>query len=78
MGYFANGTEGDFYYDKYCIRCVHMLEDHSCPCSDTHLLWDYDECNNKDSILHKMIPIDKHSGNQQCIFFKTKRKEAKC
>ena len=71
MGYFSNGTEGGIYEDQYCNRCVHMHEDYNCPCLDAHMFWNYEECNKKDSILHKMIPRTENDlGNEQCIFFK--------
>ena len=71
MGYFANGTEWMMYEEEYCVRCVHELgPEYGCPCSDAHSHWNYDECNNDDSILHKMIPINKEGFNDQCIFFK--------
>ena len=71
MGYFANGTENMMYVDKYCERCVHELgPENGCPCMDAHLHWNYDECNNDDSILHKMIPRNKEGFNDQCVFFK--------
>ena len=70
MGYFSNGTEGMLYEDKYCEKCVHYHPEHNCPCLDAHMLWNYDECNKKDSILHKMIPLLEDSpGNGECIFF---------
>ena len=72
MGYFANGTEGEIYHETYCYRCIHMLpEPYGCPCDTAHLLWNYDECNNDNSILHKMIPR-KGVKNKQCIFFAQK------
>ena len=68
MGYFANGTEGEIYENRYCSHCVHYHEEYSCPVLQAHVLWNYDECNKPDSLLHKMIP---RAGveNQQCIFF---------
>ena len=69
MGYFANGTEGEYYEEHYCRDCVHNLEKYGCPCLDAHLMWNYDECNNKDSILHKMIPR-KDAENLECIFYR--------
>jgi hypothetical protein len=69
MGYFPNGTSGTIYQEEYCDRCVHMLPERGCPCDTAHMLWNYDECNKKDSILHKMIPINKKGFNEQCIFF---------
>jgi len=71
MGYFPNGTSGMMYEDEYCDRCIHMIPEKGCPCYDAHTLWNYDECNNKESILHKMIPINKDGYNEQCIFFDT-------
>jgi len=70
MGYFANATEGDIYEGMYCDHCVHNLEEYGCPCLDAHMMWNYDECNNKDSILHKMIPRGEENGNLQCLFYK--------
>lgn len=70
MGYFANATDGDIYDRDYCNKCAHMLKEPlGCPCHTAHLLWNYDECNNKDSILHKMIPRDENGFNKKCIFF---------
>ena len=70
MAYFSNGSEGDFYEAKYCRRCVHMHPAHGCPCWDAHLLWNYDECNKPNSILHKMWPREGcHNG--VCMFFVT-------
>ena len=68
MGYFANGVEGDMYDALYCGRCVHYLVDYGCPCRSAHLLWNYDECNKDDSLLHKMIPREGPE-NKKCIFF---------
>ena len=69
MAYFANGTEGMMYEDEYCSKCVHMHEEHGCPCWDAHQLWNYDECNKPDSILHKMIPFRDDSFADKCTFF---------
>lgn len=68
MGYFSNGTEGDMYTEQWCGRCVHDLPDHGCPAMLAHWLWNYDECNKPDSILHKMIPREGcHNG--RCFAF---------
>ena len=72
MGYFSNGTEGMMYEEEYCDNCVHKHKEHNCPCLDAHMLWNYDECNNNDSILHKMIPRDEKGYNQKCIFYARK------
>jgi len=74
MGYFSNGTEGMQYAAKWCNKCVHNHEEHGCPCMDAHALWNYDECNKKDSVLHKMIPRDALGNNAPCIFFKKEGK----
>ena len=71
MGYFPNGTSGMMYEDEYCDKCVHMLLEFGCPCMDAHTLWNYDECNNGNSILHKMIPRNKNGFNERCIFFRS-------
>ncbi len=71
MGYFPNGWAADRYDEQYCSVCIHMLpEPYGCPCQTAHMIWNYGECNNKGSILHKMIPRDKDGFNQECIFFR--------
>ena len=70
MGYFSNGSEGHDYEAKWCDHCVHINPLlHGCPCWDMHLLYNYEEANNDNSLLHKMIPIDKDGNNMQCLFF---------
>lgn len=72
MGYFPNGTAGEMYEAQFCDRCIHNLEDHGCPCLTAHMLWNYDECNKEESILHKMIPRNAEGWNQQCVFYAPK------
>lgn len=74
MGYFSNGTEGDSYIDSVCSKCVNHGNVGGCPCMMAHVLWNYEECNKPDSILHKMIPRTKE-GNGKCIFFFEKSDE---
>ena len=69
MGYFSNGMEGMIYESQYCDKCVYSLDTHGCPIWGAHLMWNYDECNKKDSVLHKMIPRDNNGENMECIFF---------
>jgi hypothetical protein len=63
MGYFANGTDGMAFEDYYCSRCIHYLK---CAVWEAHIIHNYNECNNKDSILHMLIPRDEHGYNQKC------------
>jgi hypothetical protein len=65
MGYFSNGTEGDLYENRYCMRCWHQGD---CAVWDAHMLYNYDECNNKESILHILIPRDGIK-NLECKMF---------
>ena len=67
MGYFANGTEGMIYEDKYCDHCKRMI-DGICPIWDLHQLHNYNECNNKDSMLHELIPV-RNTTNLKCNYF---------
>ena len=69
MAYFSNGSEGMAYESRWCDRCVHQHPVHSCPCWDVHMLYNYEECNNPASILHKMIPLLPSGGNGVCLFF---------
>jgi len=70
MGYFSNGTEGMDYEAEYCDKCVHMQDEHN-PCAVlmAHMILNYDECNNKDSILHMLIPRGESGGNKKCKMF---------
>jgi hypothetical protein len=71
MGYFSNGTEGMEYEAQYCDRCVHQKpDDGGCAVWLAHMLHNYDECNNNDSILHLLIPrTDGGLTNGQCAMF---------
>ena len=69
MGYFPNGTAGIDYEERFCWNCIHYHEEFSCPCLDAHILWNYEECNKKNSILHKMIPRDRDGHNKKCLFY---------
>lgn len=75
MGYFSNGTEGDIYEEKYCNKCVHLLEQYGCPCLLAHLMWNYEECNKPDSVLHKMIPRTADGWNGKCFAFQEAKGE---
>jgi len=69
MGYFSNGSEGELYYEDFCSRCIHD-KDQSCPVWGAHLMYNYQECNNADSILHMLIPRSPDRlSNEQCLLF---------
>ena len=73
MGYFSNGAEGDIYADEYCSKCVHDNEKTGCPVWFLHMIHNYKECNNKDSMLHVLIPRNKDGSNQKCKMFYAKK-----
>ncbi len=71
MGYFPNGDAGIIYEARWCERCIHNPEDpdvEGCAVMLAHLLHNYDECNNSDSILHLLIPRGELD-NEQCKMF---------
>ena len=55
MGYFSNGSEGFDWEAANCTSCVH--ED-GCAVRMAHLVHNYNECNNPESILHMLIPYE--------------------
>lgn len=70
MGYFPNGTSGMAYEEQYCDKCAHSKCEGGCAVWLAHLLKNYDECNNEDSILHMLIPRDEETGfNKKCLMF---------
>lgn len=69
MGYFSNGTEGALYYEQFCDRCVHD-ENQGCPIWNAHLMFNYQEGNKPDSVLHILIPrSDDKLSNEACRLF---------
>ena len=69
MGYFSNGTEQLIYEETHCAKCANA-DDDGCVIMLVHLLHNYDECNNPDSILHLLIPRDEKGWNKQCAMFR--------
>lgn len=73
MGYFSNGTEGESYEAQYCSKCAHQNGpdgNSGCTVWMAHLLHNYDECNNPDSILHMLIPRSQDDlWNEKCTMF---------
>ena len=68
MGYFPNGDAGIFYQEEWCSKCAHD-KNNDCPVWLAHLLRNYEECNNENSILHMLIPRAKPIGNEKCLMF---------
>jgi len=69
MGYFPNGTDGMFYQDEYCLKCIHYKEDDrgiGCPVWDLHILHNYDK--EREIDLDLFIPRD-GVRNKQCVMF---------
>ena len=80
MAYWSNGTEHEAWASKNCHVCKHWYDvdpeapgydsKNNCPIEYAHLLFNYDECNNENSILDIFIPRTKDGlGNEQCTFF---------
>lgn len=70
MGYFSNGTEGMMYEEKYCSNCIHgQDEENGCAVFNAHLIYNYKDCNDDNSILHILIPRDKQHNNLKCAMF---------
>lgn len=69
MAYFSNGTEGDDYQHRWCERCVHDDPDKGCTVWLLHFMHNYEECNKKDSFLHKLIPIREDGFAGECTMF---------
>lgn len=71
MAYFPNGVSGEAYEDHYCSNCIfQQTAKGPCPIWEAHLLYNYQECNKPESILHMLIPRSKDGlSNEQCRFF---------
>lgn len=76
--YFANGTHGELYEEKWCNRCIHQgnhLEGESCPIWILHLLWNDEQ--HKDEVkraaLDQFIPRSKGEDFPLCAMFASKQ-----
>jgi hypothetical protein len=82
MGYFSNGTEGEYYRLEYCAKCVHDQDadkGRGCPIWFLHLMHNYQECNKPDSFLHVLIPRSKDGrGNDGCTMFVERPYDPSC
>lgn len=69
MAYFSNGSEGEWYFETYCSKCI-FDRDNTCPIWGLHMLHNYEECNKPQSFLHQLIPRSKGGlGNEECKFY---------
>lgn len=82
MGYFSNGSEGDWYRHKYCERCIHNPDNDSalcCPVWFIHLEHNYTQLNAGNEMLKEamdlLIPRDGKTGVGQCRMFVEKKGE---
>jgi hypothetical protein len=73
MGYFANGTEGALYAERYCCRCRNMPaeDDGECPIMEAHLEFNYEQQGHPkiERMLDILIPRS-GSFNGQCKLFR--------
>lgn len=79
MAYFCNGTEGMRYEADFCERCVHYDGEEGCPVMAIHMLYNYDQIDNKDlkTILELLIPTDGDGFAGECkLFYKITDDEA--
>ena len=71
MGYFSNGTEGDMYAQRYCIRCVHNQDAPGCPVWGAHSFHNYGQSDEVKDILNMFIPRSEDGmSNGQCRMFR--------
>lgn len=77
MAYFSNGSEGEFYRERYCERCVHG-ENEPCPIITLHLLWNYEQHDNGDKKTALNILWPRGEGgihNGDCAMFIAKKSQ---
>lgn len=77
MGYFANGTEGMIYEERYCAKCIQGADGKSCAVWMAHLLFSSEQ-HDKDgstdtpigNLLALLIPQTADGlGNERCAMF---------
>lgn len=76
MAYFSNGSEGEYYEQKYCRRCVHGSDEAVlCPVMVLHQEWNYEaiaggEDDPKNVALNTLWPrCDDDNHNEACAMF---------
>jgi len=69
MGYFSNGTEGEDYVDRYCLKCQHWTgyDETMCAVWEAHLFHN-GEGARVHSVLDLLIPR-RGLVNEQCRLF---------
>ena len=75
MAYFSSGTEGMDYVDAHCDDCAHYP---GCTVLLAHELYNYEECNKPDSILHLLIPRSEDKLRNEACTMHHKRVEGDC
>lgn len=70
MGYFANGTEGEWYEQFICGRCIHGLDEQGCAVWGIQFLFNGTDDPNVESILNELIPRSGVS-NRLCAMWKS-------
>lgn len=82
MGYFSNGSEGDAYEARWCVRCRHygrgVGERQCCPVWWLHLLYNDDQQKRPTmaEALSIFIPRTRVGGNGRCVMFAKVRETA--
>jgi hypothetical protein len=79
MAYFSNGSEGDWFREQWCERCVNWREDEpdnwGCPIIDLHMMGNYVQCEDTESgkfwarVLSAFIPRKDDGYNDKCRMF---------
>ena len=80
MAYFSSCSEGMDYEEQFCAKCIHGDGDGAGQCAviAAHFARNYQECKNKDSILHMLIPRSADGlSNEQCLMFVERRTNAR-
>jgi len=68
MAYFANGTEGQHYQNRWCEKCVHFNRVYGCPMLSAHMDFPAEGIYRPSSVLHCVIPM-KGVQPQKCAYW---------
>ncbi len=74
MAYFSNGTEGDWFEERYCNKCAHGTKETLCPVIVLHMDWNYEaeEGDDKSFALNLLWPLEEDGSNGDCAMFHEK------